>query len=359
MPGANLNLDLPTASDNMKTVRDKLVTALQAVEADLAPRIPAGALNITTNLSMGGAALLNVGGVRLSGGQSDEIGTLYMDEELHAVTPAGNVQITANGGLNIAALGTIGGDYGGANPAAVIFDDASGEYRFYEDESPVDWAVLVANQLRLEGANGSIRLFVDDAIATARSLGIKTLPSSGVSGLVYNATNATIEDGAATRETNTHLFTSVDLTGSLVVSQRSYLIGPGDMYPQTTGGPIATMGSAFAWDHAVSGASSIYVPIRLPPGSVIVGLKWYGYKNSATGTISAGFRRSAVDGSGDYLLASVGSNSAAAPGNINFENAAINHTVLTGSVYYVRIFTSGQAGDGTFALQVTYSGPAV
>ncbi len=211
MPGLDLNLDLPTLADTFADIVSKLVVAIDAIETDLAARVTAGELDITTALSMGGAPLINVGGVRLNGGVSTTVGTIYMDgADLHVVTALGDVQLTAGGAIDVAALGTIGGDYGGANPAAVVYDDTSGEYRFTEETSV--WADLVADDLVLHGTAGSVRLGVDDALTGAKTVLFKALPASGVSGMVYNVATTGIEDGAVTRETNTHLFTGIDAT---------------------------------------------------------------------------------------------------------------------------------------------------
>ncbi len=209
MPGLDLNLDLPTLADTFADIVSKLVVAIDAIETDLAARVTAGELDITTALSMGGAPLINVGGVRLNGGVSTTVGTIYMDgADLHVVTALGDVQLTAGGAIDVAALGTIGGDYGGVNPAAVIYDDTSGEYRFTQETSV--WANLVADDLVLHGTAGSVRLGVADALTGAKTVLFKALPASGVSGVVYNVATTGIEDAAVTRETNTHLFTGID-----------------------------------------------------------------------------------------------------------------------------------------------------
>lgn len=353
MPGIDLNLDLPTLADPFATVLSKLIEAIEAIESDLAPRIPAGALDITTNLSMGGAALLNVGGVRLIGGESDEIGTLFMDEEFSVVTPSGVVQITSNGGLNIASTGTIGGDYGGVNPAAVEYNDASGEYRFMQDVSPLEWADVACADVILEGTNGSIRLSVDDAISTARTLKFKSLPASGISLLAYNAADSTVEDAATVTISGDVTFTTLKATS------RTIVIGPAEMQPRNDGGLGATMGTSYTWTHSIAGASSIYCPIRLPAGAIIGSVSWKGYKASATGTISASLRRNATNGSGDVLITTLGSNNSNNPGAISLTASSIAHTVLASNAYYVQIFTSGVSGDDTFAVEVTYSGVAL
>jgi hypothetical protein len=177
MPGSDLNLELPTLADTMADVVAKLVTALEVIEADLEPRITAGELDISTELSLGGAPLTNAAGVRLSGGSSSVVGTIYeSDGDFFMVSGEGLVQLTADGGINVAAAGVIGGDYGGANPATVTYSDGDGEYDFKEE--PGVWADIGADDIVLHSAAGSVTVSVDDAISTDRALNIKDLPLS-------------------------------------------------------------------------------------------------------------------------------------------------------------------------------------
>lgn len=213
MPGVDLNLVLPTTGDTLSTIVSKLTTALSAVKDDLAPRITPGRLNINSALSMGGNALTNVGGVRLLGGQSTVVGTLYMDEELNIVTTAGTVKLTSNGAINVGTVGTINGNYGGVNPASVYYDTASGQYRF--TTNPGVWANLVSLTATLMGSAGSVRLGVDASVVGAQAIIVAALPATGVSGLAYQASDQTLRDASTVRETTTHQFTAIDLTGNI------------------------------------------------------------------------------------------------------------------------------------------------
>jgi len=218
MPGVVLDLDLPAASDTMADFRAKLVVALEAIAADLEPRITAGQLDITTALSIGGAPLYNVGGLRLVGGESTVAGTLYIgdDDELYVHTEAGAVQITLNGALDISSLGTIGGDFGGVNPAAVTYDDLSGEFRF--TESPGQWADLVADDVVLRGANGTVRLGLHPTFGTSSSFLFSSLPTVGIGGLAYDSSTSSLVDASSIRETAEHLFTDIDVDGTATIA---------------------------------------------------------------------------------------------------------------------------------------------
>jgi hypothetical protein len=245
----------------MANVVAKTAAALAALEADIEAKITAGALDITTNLSMGGAALAKVGGVRLGGGESAVIGTLYMDEELAVVTAAGVVQITSGGTLNVAALGTIGGDYGGENPASVTFDDISGEYRFNEDTSV--WADLVAGDLVLKGAAGSVRVGVDAGVSGAKTFNFKSFPASGVGGLAFDAASNGLVDATVTRETATHLFTSISCSGTMTAAT----IKHGD---QVISEPLTAFRVGIASGAGVSAADSVAGhPYTLVPATVV------------------------------------------------------------------------------------------
>jgi hypothetical protein len=192
MPGLDLNLDLPSLTDTLADVVSKTATALAAIEDDLAGLITVGELDMNAALSMEGNAITDVGGLVLTSGNPGTAGSVvYVGGEFYLVTPAGTVQITSGGALDAGSIGGITGMSGGA---AVEFDLASGEFRFYEDTGVR--ADLVADEVVLHGANGTVLLTVDDAIASARVVNFKSLPASGVSLLAYDAADSALVDAA-------------------------------------------------------------------------------------------------------------------------------------------------------------------
>jgi hypothetical protein len=267
MPGSDLDLDLPAQGEAFTSVLAKLKAAITAIQADLEPRIGAGALDIDTEVSMNGAPLTNVGGVRLSGGGSSVVGTLYMDEELHAVTSAGDVQITSNGTLAITALGVIGGDYGGSNPAEVTYHDSAGEYWFKQDSST--WADVFARDFLLNGTLGTVRLSVDASLAGDHELSFKTFPDdNGV--LIFKPADNTYNDNDTLRADN---FRAVDVDISGVLKRGDYtksgiLSYTGDIIT-VTGTPTFVAG----WNAGLSTAThyidmgvngDAFLPVHIP-----------------------------------------------------------------------------------------------
>jgi hypothetical protein len=194
MPGSVLNIDYPTDGESFVSTLAKLTAAIATIVADLEPRISAGVLDIDTELSMGGAPLTNVAAVRLTVVTPDPTtpGSIYYgDDELHFITSAGDIQVTANGGLNIASLGTIGGDYGSGNPAAVNYVNAGGYYTFETD--PGVWADVYVKDVVLKGDLGSVRLSVDSSLAGDEDITFKTFPAA-LGMFAYNPADGTMTD---------------------------------------------------------------------------------------------------------------------------------------------------------------------
>lgn len=259
MPGSDLDLDLPGDGETFVSFAAKVVAALQAIQADLEPRIGAGALDIDSEVSMNGAPLTNVGGVRLQNGQSDVVGTIYMDEELHAVTSAGDVQITANGTLAITALGVIGGDYGGSNPAEVTFHDSDGSYWFKED--PSTWSDIFVKDIILNGAAGTIRLSVAAGLSGDQEVSFASLPAdTGV--LIYKASDSTLNQNSTTRADNFRAV-DVDITGKLKFTDRKWMTYHFDAGDFIDGGSVSHVsGPPQSGLSMTNGAADTY--LRLP-----------------------------------------------------------------------------------------------
>lgn len=349
MPGVDLDLDLPSLSDPLSTIVSKLVTAVSTIEDDLADRVTAGELDLDTTVSLNGNPLTNVGGVRLLGGESTVVGTLYMDEELNIVTTAGVVQLTSNGAINASSIGGIVGDYGGANPAAVTYDDASGEFRF--TEAPGTYADIVCDDIKLIGAGGSLRLAVDATLSGAQFLNFKSFPSSGVGLLVYQASDSTLIDGSAAAG-------AISLPVVLTVDEIRYTdaitVGIPAAYAQS-GGP--TWGAnTMIWTVSTSTARVSY-PVTIPVGCRLVSWKVYVTKTSASGTIGAELYRVDSASGARTKIGATQSNGANAPGDIPLGQSPINDDVSAGNTYTIQVFGGGTTGDFFNDAEVTYSRP--
>lgn len=212
MPGIDLNLSLPTLADPMATVVAKVATALSLIEDDLAGLITVGELDMNAPLSLEGNPITDIGGLTLTTGASTVPGSVsYVGGEFYLVTPVGTVQVTSGGAINAASVGGITGMSGGAS---VAFDVPSGEFRFSKTVGVR--ADLVADDVVLTGAAGTVRLGVDAAITSARVINVKSLPTSGIGLLAYDAATSTLVDASAVTLTKDATFSgNVSFTGNL------------------------------------------------------------------------------------------------------------------------------------------------
>lgn len=359
MPGIDLNLDLPELTDTYAEALAKTATALSAIEVDLAGLVTAGVLNINSTLSMGGQRVENVGGLHLDGGTSTVPGTLYMDEELWVMTDAGAVQITNAGALDVASLGTIGGDYGSGDEA-VTYDAASTEYRFKSDAST--WAFIKAAELVLTNGTGSVRFKVDPAITTARTFSIKELPASGISALVYDASTSTVELAENSRTTNDvkvttlSASTSVTLTGALSTLKHGdqEICFGWDFSGVSDGGIVSTsfsVGTNYAKGVIDTGAT-YYRPIPLHVGARLKKLRVVGFggSNAAIGVYkqAGGFSSALPD------FTRTGNTVTDGYGELTFDTP---YTLVAGDAIFVHITANPGGTQDVDAIRVFFDTP--
>lgn len=199
MIGTRPTISLPLLSDTLSTIVSKTSASLDAIADSIADKASPSALNLNADLSLSGNRAIDVGGLILVDGNNPSgVGALYYHNgEFYAVDSTGTIQITKLGQLNSSAIGGIGGDYGGTNPALVSYNNANQEYRFYADPGVPTWAGLAAKYITLEGTSGTVKVGVDAALSGNETVNFKSLPSgSHVGFLAYDATNTAIIDGS-------------------------------------------------------------------------------------------------------------------------------------------------------------------
>lgn len=212
MIGTNPNLDLPTLSDTMSTIVSKIVTALSALGTSITDRATPAALNITSNLSIGGNHLTNVGGLILASGNAPvAAGSIYYDSgNFYAKDATGVIQLTSAGAINLSAIGAIGGDYG-TGPETFNYDLPSQEYR--AKASSTLWADVVLDDLVLmePGASPSESVRITAQAMTASYT--LTLPAAvpGSTSLVQMSSAGVLTASSTVAEDTT-------FSGSLIVS---------------------------------------------------------------------------------------------------------------------------------------------
>lgn len=356
MLGSPLDLTLPEADDTMADVVAKTAAALANIEDVLEQRVTPASLNINAALPCGGNQITGVGALTLVPAAVPVASgsVYYSDGEFFLVSPAGTVQVTFEGDLNVGATGTIVGDYGGGNPARVTYDDAAGEYRFTEETNV--YADLVADDVVLKSAAGSVRLGVTNDITTARSVLFKEIAGSGVSLFVYDSASSTVEMAETKRVTNNVLLTTLDASGNISAADHKFtalkykklqvatgrvVLGTGSYSSAAT--PVFTVATV---DAGISLCELDYYP-ELDSGEKLREVKLKLNKTSG-GNIEVTIYK--VDYSGAFTLVEADTYSTAGVGDLTITVA--DHTALASYEDYLIAITFPAVGDQLRAIGV-------
>jgi hypothetical protein len=175
-----MTLDLPTVSTTPGPEwANKVNAALLAIAehthatGDGVKVTPTG-LNINQDLSAGGNNLTTIRTVRLSSqggvvsGPTDLGCVVNVNGDLYWINNAGTpVQLTTGGAINIASVGTIGGDYGQPGvTASVAYSDTTKTFTFLQDTGEA--AELFVGDLNIaNAATGALSVSIGADAATA------------------------------------------------------------------------------------------------------------------------------------------------------------------------------------------------
>lgn len=131
----------------------------------------------------------------------------YYNGNFYMVNSAGAVQVTAGAALNFTAVGGIGGDYGGANPASVRFVDAATRYDFYDDFAGLAWAYIRGRSIDIAAGATSTQYarIVYGGAGTLTFTLPPTIPGSADSMLQIDATGAITHNTSGNPVTN-HIY---------------------------------------------------------------------------------------------------------------------------------------------------------
>lgn len=240
-----MGMDLPTVGITIgPTWASNLNTALLKVDSHdhtsgNGSLIPTNGLNINADLSFGGYNLITARSVRLSP-QGSAL-ALALDKEcvysvngsLYYNNSSGTaVQITSGAGLNLASVGTIGGDYGGVGVnATVTYNNTSKTYNFLQ--AAAQTAKMAAGEYLLyetATSTNAVSLKSPASLATSYSVTFPaTVPgatkflrmtSAGVIQNDMDVDNSTVEISGSTVRVKALGITSNELAASSVVNAK-------------------------------------------------------------------------------------------------------------------------------------------
>ena len=221
MPGVNLNLPIPSLADTQTQVVTKTAQALTLINTDLAAKVVSSEIDINANLGLNGFALTNVGSLQFSNSTVSALpgNIFYSNGEWFLVDSTGSVQITSNGAINLAVVGAIGGDYSTVN-ALLSYDSANTRYRFFGSGGTALVDTDARNYVANGAAAGKVTFGVDSSLATNITFNVKSVPTSNIGILGYDASVGAVVNGstitAPTTFSNTTTFGSTIVASGLI-----------------------------------------------------------------------------------------------------------------------------------------------
>lgn len=167
---------------------------------------------------------------------------------LYWVTDESAVRITLNDTLDASSVAGIGGDYGGANPALVSFNDGTSMYEFYDDNTTSTWGYVRARGMDIaDGATGTdyVRLRTVPMAASYSWIFPAALPASGNSVLMLGSTGAVNHnDGSNTVDNTLYMSNNVNIelsgTGKIVHGEQEFTVTANPYHP--AGATVTTTG---------------------------------------------------------------------------------------------------------------------
>lgn len=162
--GSDLNTTLPEVGDSPSTAASRIIDTFEKLITAVEGTVPMSVLTASGHIEMAGASGINDAAyleLADSVGISTTVGQLHrFDGNLYWISPAGTVQITDGAGLNAAATGGIGGDYGAG--AEVLEYDAT-NFRYEAYDSPGDLSGLMGDRVVLQTGVGECTLTTNTA----------------------------------------------------------------------------------------------------------------------------------------------------------------------------------------------------
>jgi hypothetical protein len=200
------------------------------------------------------------------------------DGEWYCNNAAGNqIAITSGTGLSVAAAAGIGGDYGGANPAAVTFDDANGRYDCTTD--PGVYAAWRAGSFHFMSATSAqvCTIKAPDTLAAAWTITLPTAaPAStslmmmGSTGVVSTSRTPTIDTLTAGTVTSTGAVTTGEST--IRHAAQTIWLSPMAVKLNPSGPASATNVNHIRLLDAGSGSQLWYFTPQIPIGARLTGV---------------------------------------------------------------------------------------
>lgn len=351
---ANMGLTKPTPSPAVDaqpgpTWAEDLNTDLDTIDshdhtAGNGVKVPSAGINVDAALEFNDNSATELGSTDYTpvtaATTAAKTTALYVDSsdnELYWRTSASAaVKVTSGTSLNIAAVGGFTQDYGaGAEEAQYI--DADKLYKFLQGTGPDFWAGVSAGDLRVyekaSGISNYVELTSPGSLGASVSLTLPGALPSETESVSMTSAGVLAADGAHGER----------VLGLSVADAQFDDLTNWNVTGTTTPGVTVSAGTPSCW-----------YPIPLPSGSRIKDVHVRLNDNSTAITL-IDLRRVDLSTSTDALVSDIGDSSGTG-GSEDVSATGINHTMLDGNAYWVRVTASAinQTLDG---VRVVYDRP--
>lgn len=241
---------ISTAVPSVNAVGTQYATDINAildeVIARLTVKVPIGSIRagqVGESLDMNSTPILNAQYVQLYTGSSS--GAPYnrlaqVGGDLYWVNSAGGVRITSGSTLDASSLAGIIGDYGGGNPAKVEFHDGTETYRFWDDQSLSQWAIVKARRFDVVDEATSRSVNITPKATISASYGLQLPPATPAAGnsllALNNAGDMALAESAAITNQPT-------INGGVKHDNHTVWYPPGHFFNSTNGGSFTQDGT--------------------------------------------------------------------------------------------------------------------
>ena len=312
-------------------------TLLGEFKTRLTQLVPNASLTWTSDANLNGSKLLNVGYLTLSEQSSvasSPVGQIvYSGGEFYLVTAVATIQVTNNGVLNAAAVGGIGGDYGGANPALLAFDDSANVFVAWDDPATPAYAGFKGTPIQVVStANQNFSTEISSAATGNRDFILPATNPAGVALLSINASGQLAH--------NTTIDVAPTFSSDIILAGSKIQRGP-DMtyYPVVESYIIEAAAAPWALDSNIrlllaagTTQAGFRVPVKAKYGERITTV---GVRHTVAGAGSHTWAISlySVDATGAASLVDTASSSLTA--GTYLTSLTVNATVPVDRVYYL------------------------
>lgn len=324
---------------------------LTEIKARVTAKVLTSSLDVAdAALDMNNQAVQNAGSVGLYS-QGSVAATPYgrlvrYNGNLYYVDTSGSVQITDGANLNRAGLGTIGGDYGVGNTAALNFVEGTSTFEFYENPTGPSWAIVKCGKVDIVGTAANVTS-LDSQATTSYTISLPPdNPAANRSVLTVDSAGNMDHDQAITND--------IVLSGSTKVQHgnRTLTIFAPASFIQVAGTAVVPAGTGLP----TTSAAQFYIGIHgIPVGARIVSVSVYIRRSVTAGNAQA--QLFGLTSAGVNTAIGVAASSAVTNADVTLTQAGINHTVLSTSGYNVWV-SLPTSGDTLRIVTVTYDQPA-